>query len=54
MPMRRDPRTWPITLKVPLAVAALMVLVGVVLVVTLFHLVGSLLIVVGHGFALPR
>ena len=31
MPMRRDPRTWPITLKVPLAVAALMVLVGVVL-----------------------
>ena len=30
------------------------VLVGVVLVVTLFHLVGSLLIAVGHGFALPR
>ena len=29
--MRRDPRTWPLTLKVPLAVAALMVLVGVVL-----------------------
>ena len=29
--MRLDPRTWPITLKVPLAVAALMVLVGVVL-----------------------
>jgi signal transduction histidine kinase len=29
--MRLDPRAWPITLKVPLAVAALMVLVGVVL-----------------------
>jgi signal transduction histidine kinase len=31
MPMRLDPRAWPLTLKVPLAVAALMVLVGVVL-----------------------
>lgn len=29
--MRLDPRHWPITLKVPLAVAALMVLVGLVL-----------------------
>jgi signal transduction histidine kinase len=29
--MRLDPRHWPITLKVPLAVAALMVLVGIVL-----------------------
>lgn len=31
MAFRLNPRTWPVTLKVPLAVAALMVLVGVVL-----------------------
>lgn len=31
MSLRLDPRSWPITLKVPLAVAALMILVGIVL-----------------------